>query len=72
MIWNPWKKIRQLEERIKHEMDCTDKFMELSVDFSNKLSRANDALKNIAAVEKPSSSAVLTRMAAMAREGLQQ
>ena len=72
MIWNPRKKIRKLEERIKHEMDCTDKFMELSVDFSNKLSRANDALKNIAAEEKPTSSGVVKRMVAMAREGLKQ
>jgi hypothetical protein len=72
MIWNPWKKIRQLEERLKHEIDCTDKFMELSVDFSNKLSHANDALKDIAAEEKPTSSGVVKRMAAMAREGLKQ
>ena len=70
MIWNPWKKIRQLEDRLKHEMDCTDEFMELSVDYSNKLSRANDALKNIVAEEKPTSNAVVKRMAAMAREGL--
>ena len=70
MIWNPWKIIRKLEERIKYEMDCTDEWMELSVDFSNKLSRANDALKNIAAEEKPNSSPVVKRMAAIAREVL--
>jgi len=72
MIWNPWKKIRQLEDRLKHEMDCSDKFMKLSVDYSNKLSRANDALKNIVAEEKPTSNAVVKRMATMAREGLKQ
>jgi hypothetical protein len=72
MIWNPWMVIRKLEERLKHEMDCADKFMEFSVDFSNKLSRANDSLRNIAAEEKPNSSAVVKRMAAMAREGLKQ
>jgi hypothetical protein len=72
MIWNPWKKIRQLEERIKHEMDCTDKFMELSVDFSNKLSRANDALQSIADEENPSSNAKVRRMVAIARVALDQ
>jgi hypothetical protein len=72
MTWNPWKKIRQLEERLKHEMDCTDKFMELSVDFSNKLDRTKKYLRGIAAEEKPTSSGVVKRMAAMAREGLKQ
>lgn len=72
MIWNPWKIIRKLEERLKYEMDRTDDWMELSTDYRAKLSRANDALRKIAAEEKATSSALVKRFAAMAREGLKQ
>jgi len=72
MIWNPWKKIRQLEERLKHEMDRADESMNLFIDYSNKLDRAKKYLRGIAAEEKLTSSGVVKRMAAMAREGLKQ
>jgi len=72
MIWNPWKKIRQLEERLKHEMERADESMNLFMDYSNKLDRAKKYLRGIAAEEKPTSSGVVKRMAAMAREGLKQ
>ena len=72
MTWNPWKKIRQLEERLEHEMDRADKSMELFLDYSSKLDRAKRYLRGIAAEEKPTSCGVVKRMAAMAREGLKQ
>jgi len=72
MIWNPWKIIHKLEERLEHEMDRADKSMELFLDYSNKLDRTKRYLRGIAAEEKPTSSGVIKRMAAMAREGLKQ
>ena len=72
MIWNPWRKIRKLEERLKAEMDCTDEWIELAEKYSKKLDRVERYLRGIAAEEKPTSSGVVKRMAAMAREGLKQ
>jgi hypothetical protein len=72
MIWNPWKKIRQLEERLKQQVEQTNGWAENFMDMAGRLDRTNDALKNIAAEEKPTSSGVVKRMAAMAREGLKQ
>ena len=72
MIWNPWKKIRQLEERLKQQVEQTNGWAENFMDMAGRLDRTNDALKNIAAEEKPTSSGVVKSMAAMAREGLKQ
>lgn len=72
MIWNPWKKIRQLEERLKQQVEQTNGWSENFVDMSGRLDRAKKYLRGIAAEEKPTSSGVVKRMAAMAREGLKQ
>jgi hypothetical protein len=72
MIWNPWKEIRQLEERLKQQVEQTNGWSENFVDMSGKLDRTKKYLRGIAAEEKPTSSGVVKRMAAMAREGLKQ
>jgi hypothetical protein len=72
MIWNPWKKIRQLEERLKQQVEQTNGWAENFMDMADKLDRTKRYLRGIAAEEKPTSSGVIKRMAAMAREGLKQ
>jgi hypothetical protein len=72
MILNPWRKIRQLEDRLKREMDNTDEWIELTEKYSKRLDRIESYLRDIAAEERPSSSGVVKRMAALAREGLKQ
>jgi CHASE3 domain sensor protein len=72
MTLNPWKKIRQLEERLKQQVEQTDGWAENFIDTSDLLNAARNALRAIAAEEKPTSNATVKRMAAMAREGLKQ
>lgn len=66
MIWNPWKRIRQLER----ELGRMDDWIELVGRYQGRLDRAEKVLRNIATEEKPSSSQIVKRIAAMAREGL--
>jgi hypothetical protein len=68
MIWNPWKRIRQLERQLGH----MDDWIELAGRYQRRLDRAEKVLRNIAAEEKPSSIQIVKRIAAMAREGLKQ
>lgn len=86
MIWNPWKEIKRLrEEAVKLNRD-KDHLSEVTqgmgfeivrhVDEIHRLldraDKLNIALQRIIDEEKPTSTATVKRMAAIAREGLKQ
>lgn len=71
MIWNPWKRITQMQEiitynevRIAGMLDMMDRDTASFMDMRN-------VLTGIAAEEKPTSNATVKRMAKMAREALE-
>jgi adenylosuccinate lyase len=77
MIWNPWKEIKRLRNKLdvearwfeaseRHNTDLREEVHRL-MDRSNKL---NIALQNIIAEEKPTSNATVKRIVRIAREGL--
>jgi len=79
MIWNPWKEIKRLRNKLdveaswfyaseSHNTDLQREVRRL-MDRSNKL---NIALQNIIAEEKPTSNATVKRIVRIAREGLRQ
>lgn len=77
MNWNPWKKIRKLEEQVKIFSDIAilecDKarYLESYTEILNRrdIKRIN-ALQKIADEEKPTSNATVRRMVAIARGAL--
>lgn len=63
LIWNPWKKI----EELKQDLD----YLELSLEVAyGDIDVMRDALKQIAMVAGPRSSAVVRRMSNMAQDAV--
>lgn len=86
MIWNPWKEIKRLREEVdklnrdKDNLSAVIQEMNFEIvrdvdEIHRLLDRAgklNIALQRIIDEEKPTSTATVKRMAAIAREGLKQ
>lgn len=86
MIWNPWKEIKRLREEVvklnrdKDNLSAVIQEMNFEIvrdvdEIHRLLDRAdklNIALQDVIAEEKPTSTATVKRMAAIAREGLKQ
>ena len=86
MIWNPWKEIKRLREEVdklnrdKGNLSAVIQEMNFEIardvdEIHRLLDRAdklNIALQRIIDEEKPTSTATVKRMAAIAREGLKQ
>jgi len=77
MIWNPWKEIKRLREQVTLYSNMViqecyrARFLESDVEYRDRrIKILEKSLVDIAAEEKPISSGVVKRMAAMAREGL--
>lgn len=79
MIWNPWREIKRLREQVTLYSNMTleecyrARYLESHVEYRDRrIKILEKSLVDIAAEEKPTSSGVVKRMAAMAREGLKQ
>ncbi len=70
MILNPWKKLREAQKEIEN-LNTTIRFFGNVIDSIQARQEFHfEALQKIADVENPKSSAVVKRIAAIAREAL--
>lgn len=70
MIWNPWKEIRELKEKLAIQVDQTGGWCDAMMSCSDKLDAAQQTLRAIAAMETPRCSNVVRKITRMAREAL--
>jgi hypothetical protein len=63
MIWNPWKEIKRLRDKV-------ETYNSVARENYYTLANLEGALHEIAAQEKPTSNATVRRMARIAREAL--
>jgi hypothetical protein len=70
MIWNPWKEIARLEEKLAKQVEQTGGWCDAMMVCSDKLDAAQQTLRAIAAMETPRCSNVVRKITRMAREAL--
>lgn len=77
MIWNPWRKIKQLREYLETSSNVVENLRHYLLheqrhiaELKKEIATYEHALRDIADMEKPSSNATVKRMARMAREAL--
>lgn len=64
MIKNPWKENRLLREELHYQSKMKNTWLDIAA-------KRDDALRRIAAEERPTSNATVKRMAKIAREALE-
>jgi hypothetical protein len=71
MIWNPWKEIKRLEEKLAIQVDQTNFWCDATMSCLDKLDAARQTLFAIAAMETPRCSNVVRKITRMAREAIE-